>query len=1225
MVCGLRPLRPLDDNYQDFFSHLAAYVTAAIKSGITCEEENNQIQKLAELNRSKTAFFQNVSHELRTPLTLILSPMEQILREQTLPHKTHQSLLMIQRNSRRLLKLVNTLLEFSKIEAGKSTAVFQKTQVSLFTRELLASFESTAETLGIKFVIEIPKIFPQHPIYLDQDMWEKILFNLVSNAFKFTKNGTVMVRLRLGVLGTVDRQPVEAIHLSVADTGIGISQEDMKHLFDRFYCTRSVEARSYEGTGIGLALVKELVQFHSGIIDVESEERVGTTFNVFIPTGKSHIPPEFILDDSGTSYGVNAKKTATLFIDEMQQWASTTQKSPSPVKLDAAPKGPSSTQKSCVLLVDDNCDMRQYIRALLEDEFEVLVTSNGLEALDVIESRIPDLVLTDVMMPHLDGLELLKALRKDRRTSTIPIVFLSARAGTEASTEGVEAGADDYLVKPFSTQELLARVRTNIKLNKLRHELLVQQQMQTESKQMVINISGKIRARIGLESILQETANEIRAALNADGILICRSSGGQHEFIVHAEARCPNSRFQSFLDRAFSYVSGPTLVEFFNDGGSVDLTNLFPSDFFEDCCFVGVPIMLNDEHWGWIAARQRPGLAWNDQQSSLVEQIATQVALAISHDKLVSERIYQEIQIEAANAANRAKSVILANTSHEIRTPLNAIIGLVSAFEDTQLTLEQREMLKIMLTASGVLLRVVNDILDMAKLEAGKIKLKPMDFNLHDLVQSTVDLFSEQKEQKNLKLTFSCDPSVPKMVVGDSARIQQVLMNLLGNALKFTDKGEVSIFVDVMDSLKASPPDSNKVALRFRVTDTGIGISKEAINTHLFRSFHQIDGSMTRKYEGVGLGLAICKELIEIGNGDIGVESTPGEGSSFWFTWHFTLPDSPQIVKSQYLDAIHTQKCLTICAGDAEDNSIAMLIQDLVRSHTQARTYSDGLDVLKRTQPSSDPFQCVFLNVLGNEVPNALLDNVSKLKALDPSLRVMVIFPLSCLHLAQSAVSHFDDTVVGMSMPVTKFKLTCALLNLYQMKLDLEPKPRKGNESPKCDRFPVSPTQDPSSDKCPHKSFPKRTRNLSTSPRRQSSELEPEDNNACANGDFMILVVEDNPVNMEVVHRQLKRLGYRSAGAKNGSEAVEMLKTSGDTFSLVLMDCAMPVKDGFEATRDVRQLFNTPVRDIPIVALSASCIDSIQQECITSGMNDFLSKPVKLGELSQMLQKWLAK
>ncbi|KAK9708962.1 hypothetical protein K7432_009342 [Basidiobolus ranarum] len=1250
MVCGLHTLRLLDSDYQDFFSHLAAYVTTAIKAGITCEEEKKQIETLAELNRSKTAFFQNVSHELRTPLPLILSPIEQTLHDHTLPPKARKNMLMVQRNARRLLKLVNTLLEFSKIEAGKNTAAFQQTNISQFTRELLSSFESTAVTLGVEFVINVPEMITELPVYVDQDMWEKILLNLVSNAFKFTKSGIVSVSLKPTIMEMPDGETVEAIQLSVIDTGIGISKEDMKHLFDRFYCVRSVEARSYEGTGIGLALVQELVRFHLGTIDVESKELVGTAFNVTIPTGKSHISPEFIVGDTPKLPDIRIKKTATLFLDEMQQWGSTTTDSqprieehvslPDSTNLPACTLD-SSIQKPCVLLADDNSDMRSYIYTLLEDEFEVLLATNGLEALEIINFRVPDLVLSDVMMPHLDGLGLLKAFRENPKTATIPIIFLSARAGPAASAEGVEAGADDYLIKPFSAQELLARVRTNVILSKLRHELLIQQRMQTECKQMVLNISGKIRARFGLEDILQETADEVRKALDADCILICHNVTDQPKFTVKAEALRGNVTTSSFLNRTFGYSSDQLSEPFRHIDQTVEngvnIATLFPPDFSQECAFIGIPIMLDDESWGWITARHVPGLEWSELQCTLIQQIATQVALAISHDKLVSEKINQEIQMEAVNAANRAKSVILANTSHEIRTPLNAIIGLVSAFEDTQLTLEQREMLKIMLTASDVLLRVVNDILDMAKLEARKIKLKPMDFSLSDLLQSTMNVFSKQKEEKSLKLTCTCEPNVPKNVIGDSARVQQVLMNLLSNAFKFTDQGQVSIHVERLEpQIESSILDTNRITLRFRVTDTGIGIAKEAINKHLFRSFHQIDGSMTRKYDGVGLGLAICKELVEIGEGQIGVESTLGEGSSFWFTWHFTDSDPNRVIESKYLDMIHTQKCLTICAGDAEDTSIAMLIQDLVRSHVQAKTYSEGLGLLKQTQSTSDPFQCVFLNVTGNEAVNSLSDTVAKLKALDPTLHILLIFPLSSLHLAQTVVSQFDDTVVGISMPVTKFKLTCALLNFYQEKLELDIK-LKSSEVLHLNTGPLTPPPHDSDTVSPISPITTKKKNsrklLNTSAKKAPGGLGKKDvevgvvgDAVHVNGRYMILVVEDNPVNMEVVHRQLKRLGYRSTGAKNGAEAVDLLKQApGDQFSLVLMDCAMPIKDGFEATRDVRQLFDAPVRDIPIVALSASCIESTQKECMTSGMNDFLAKPVKLGELNQMLQKWLTK
>jgi PAS domain S-box-containing protein len=409
-------------------------------------------ERLRELDRAKTAFFNNVSHEFRTPLTLQLGPLEESLDDSQDPlSPAHRERIeMARRNGLRLLRLVNTLLDFSRIEAGRSEPSFEPVDLASVTAEAVSHFGSAFDSVGVALQVDLPPL--PEPVYVDRDMWEKVVLNLVSNAFKFTLEGEVRVSLR----STDD----EAI-LEVSDTGIGIPSDDVPKIFERFHRVKGARGRSEEGSGIGLAFVRELVKLHGGSIDATSEQGAGTTFVVRIPRGSEHIPSHRV--GAGTSRG---RGSAEVFADEAARWAAA-----------AGEEAPAATERSFqagagkrVLVADDNPDMRRYLTRLLAPHWNIEVVENGLEALERARADTPDLILSDVMMPGLDGLQLLSALRADPQTRAVPFILLSARAGEGDTVEGLDAGADDYLVKPFTAPELLAHVRGALKLAEVRRE-----------------------------------------------------------------------------------------------------------------------------------------------------------------------------------------------------------------------------------------------------------------------------------------------------------------------------------------------------------------------------------------------------------------------------------------------------------------------------------------------------------------------------------------------------------------------------------------------------------------------------------------------------------------------------------------------------------------------------------------------------------------------------------
>jgi PAS domain S-box-containing protein len=458
LIAGLNPFRLFDDNYKGFLELVAAQIAASIANAQAYEEERKRAEALAELDRAKTVFFSNVSHEFRTPLTLMLNPLEEL--SDSLGDRLHsderEQFQLVQRNGLRLQKLVNTLLDFSRIEAGRIQALYEPTDLASFTAELASVFRSTIERAGMKLEIECATL--PEPVYVDREMWEKIVLNLLSNAFKFTFAGTITVRLQ--AVG-------DCVELAVEDTGVGIPETELPRLFERFHRVSGTRSRTYEGSGIGLALVQELVKLHHGTIGVTSQLDRGTSFKIAIPFGSAHLPAERI--QTSRTLPSTALGTAT-FIEEAFRWLPEQDIETSSLSASLSLPLPASSCSARILLADDNADMRDYIKRLLSSSYQVETVANGREALNAVLENPPDLVLTDVMMPQMDGFKLLRSLRGNPAIQDIPIILLSARAGEEARIEGLEAGADDYLIKPFSARELIARVEATLKLARLRQQ-----------------------------------------------------------------------------------------------------------------------------------------------------------------------------------------------------------------------------------------------------------------------------------------------------------------------------------------------------------------------------------------------------------------------------------------------------------------------------------------------------------------------------------------------------------------------------------------------------------------------------------------------------------------------------------------------------------------------------------------------------------------------------------
>ncbi|WP_148219541.1 response regulator [Azospirillum sp. B510] len=499
LIVGLNPYRLFDDGYRRFLGLVAGQVAAAIANAESYEAERRRAEALAEIDRAKTAFFSNASHEFRTPLTLMLGPLEEMLHGSAAlagssVSVSRNELEMVHRNGQRLLRLVNALLDFSRIEAGRMRASFAPVDLAAYTADLASGFRSAMEKAGLAYRIDCPTL--PEPVWIDRDLWEKIVLNLISNAFKYTLRGEVAVTLE-AVRG--------AAVLKVRDTGIGIPEAELTRVFDRFHRIEGQVGRTHEGTGIGLALVKDLTALHGGTVGVESRIGEGAVFTVSLPFGRSHIP---LADVGGETAQVPTATRAGVFLSEAMRWL------PDADAVDAAPATMADrAQGETVLLADDNADMRGYVERLLAGAgYRVVAVEDGRSAVTAVRAIRPDLVLSDVMMPHLDGFGVIDALRRNPDTRELPIILLSARAGEESAIDGFQAGADDYVAKPFSARELIARVEGTLRLAKLRRETSAMLRAANEE------LEKRVAERTRELNQVWRNSRDLLAVVGADGV-----------------------------------------------------------------------------------------------------------------------------------------------------------------------------------------------------------------------------------------------------------------------------------------------------------------------------------------------------------------------------------------------------------------------------------------------------------------------------------------------------------------------------------------------------------------------------------------------------------------------------------------------------------------------------------------------------------------------------------
>ncbi|HEY3840838.1 MAG TPA: ATP-binding protein, partial [Bryobacteraceae bacterium] len=817
LIAGVNPTRRPDAEYQTFFGLVAGHVGTAIQNARAVEDERRRADMLAELDRAKTTFFSNVSHEFRTPLTLMLGPLESLLgNSDSLPPQVRDQVATAHRNSLRLLKLVNSLLDFSRIEAGRIRATYLPVDLAALTRDLASNFRSAMELGGLQLNVDCPPL--PEPVYVDRDMWEKIVLNLLSNAFKFTFKGSVTVKLEAG-----DNQAV----LTVADSGVGIPEAELPHIFARFHRVEGTRGRTYEGTGIGLALIQELVKLQGGSVGVASRVGEGSTFTVGLPFGSTHLPADRIGQPPASE--VSTSLRAEAFIGEAQMWVTRERLEHPTEELSQVPDAPSEQQESRprIILADDNADMREHVRHILGASCQIIAVPDGRAALDAARQMKPDLILSDVMMPDMDGFALLRELRSDPNLRELPVLLLSARAGGEARTEGIAAGADDYITKPFNARELVARVRTALDLHRVRREARERfETLLNQAPMGVYLVDSDFRLRL-----VNPTALPVFGA--SPDLLGRDFDQAVHLLWPAAYADEIVRQFRHTLATGEPHID-PERVQERPDGGGkayydwrLDRISLPDGTFGVVCYF-----------------------------SDITPQVQAREAVELLNREL--------------RRANEDLEQFAYSASHDLQEPLRSV-KIYSELLGTRYSdrFDQRgfEFLDYVRGGATRMEMLVRDLL--AYTQAARLDETPEITDAGAALRDVLDGLAGTITETSARIEAGAMPSVPV----HETHLQLIFQNLISNAIKYHRPD-----VPPLIRISATRQDDRWC---FAISDNGIGIEEEYKERifGLFKRLHSSD-----EYSGTGIGLAICQRIVERYRGRIWVESTFGSGSTFFFT-----------------------------------------------------------------------------------------------------------------------------------------------------------------------------------------------------------------------------------------------------------------------------------------------------------------------------------------------------
>jgi two-component system sensor histidine kinase/response regulator len=832
-----------------------------------------------------------------------------------------------------------------------------------------------------------------------------------------------------------------------------------------------------------------------------------------------------------------------------------------------------------ILVVEDSVVQAEMLRRMLTRHgYTVTIAQNGAAALEMIRQRPPTLILSDIAMPVMDGYAMCHTVKNDPALRHVPIILLTALSDPEDIIQGLNAKADNYLTKPYDEATLLTRI----------DYLLTNQELRKQTKSQIgveIFFAGKKHViDSDRRQILDLLMSTFEAAVQQNRELVKRTQALQ----------ASEEGYRALLENTFSGFYRAT-----SDGRFLEVNpayvRMLGYESKEELLPLEIPSTLYVSRAEYEAFRTRllaagamqdyiERLCRKDGSEIIVEanvRVVKDPAGSVLYFEGFVNDITQRKRVEvalqqakeAAEAANLAKSQFLANMSHDIRTPMNGIIGMVELALDTELTAEQREYLNVVKGSADSLLRLLNDILDFAKIEAKKLDLEPLVFRLRESLGSTMKTLAVRAHAKGLELAYRIAPAVPDALVGDPARLRQILVNLVGNAIKFTEQGEVVVGVEDIES-EASPTDasrSNSISLHFSVRDTGVGIPVEKQRA-IFEPFMQADSSTTRQYGGTGLGLAISAQLVTLMGGQIWVESHPGQGSTFHVTVAFNRQDDramdmtpPELSQLQNIPVL-------IVDDNATNRNI--LVETLMQWNWCPMAVASGqaaLEALAKAQNSGENFALTLIDAQMPEMDGFALVEWLAQHPLPTGAIVMMLTPAA--QQGHTARCHELGVAAYVTKPIAYSSLVTAINTAFHG-------PQKTNAG----RQPVA-----------HPAVDRMQPHLS------------------------ILLAEDNAVNQRLAVRLLEKRGHAVVVARNGKEA--LAAWTREPFDLILMDVQMPEMDGFEATAAIREAERIKGGHTPIIAMTAHAMAGDRQRCLDAGMDGYISKPIQAQTVFEAIDK----
>ncbi|HET7881539.1 MAG TPA: ATP-binding protein [Acetobacteraceae bacterium] len=973
LVAGVSQHIELDQLYLSFLELVAAQIATAIANARSYEEERRKADALAEIDRAKTAFFSNVSHEFRTPLALMLGPLEQMLAdpESSMPEGQRRDLAVVHRNSLRLLRLVNALLDFSRIEAGRAQARYRPTDLAALTADIVSGFRSATQKAGLTLDVDCEPL--PAPVFVDHDMWEKVVLNLLSNAFKFTFDGGITVSLR---------DTAEGAALSVRDTGVGIAEHELPRLFERFRRIEGQRSRSFEGSGIGLALVQELVRLHGGRIEAHSEPERGTEFIVTLPFGSVHLDPASLgpaTAEATTATGVEA------FVQEALRWLpDATGEGPLPA---ADPEG----SQSSVLVADDNADMRDYVARLLGRRYRVTTVRSGEAALADIGRQRPDLVVADVMMPGMDGFGLLHAIRSDADLHDLPVIMLSARAGEEASADGLLAGANDYLVKPFSARELLASVDGNLKLAEQRRRARAELQMSERRFRALVTASAEVVYRMSADwSEMRLIAGR---GFTQDGGDATRD---WLEVYVHADDR------SRVVAAALEAVRSKHIFELEHRVRRAD----------------GPP--------GWVFSRAVPLLdaqgtilEWFGMASDITQRKQSEERLQVLNEHLearVTEEVTARARVQARLAqAQRMEALgqLAGGIAHDFNNVLQAVSGglnLIQKRADDPAAVRRFAHMSAEAADRGA--AVTGRLLAFARrgeLRAVSVEPRPLLENLSEILRATLGA--------DITVEIGVPEGAPPLLA-DKAQLETVLVNLAVNARDAMPTGGTLTVTATPEQVDASRPHPAGIQpgtyLRFELEDTGSGMDAAT----LARASEPFFTTKTAG-QGTGLGLAMARGFAEQSGGGFEIRSTPRAGPTV--TLWFPVAVTAAADSASHADEIRKLSPAVARALVVDDDAMVreVLAWQLAALGCRVTQASDGLAALARI----DAGEHVDLLVTDYSMPgmNGLM-LIEEARRRQPTLPALLLTGYADAHIRDSVIAD-DELTALLRKPVSDREL----------------------------------------------------------------------------------------------------------------------------------------------------------------------------------------------------------